>query len=82
MSKFYWIDPRCELHATYCKDNCFCCPYSHLPEMYDLEDGGIPATFFVHYMIGWKPHESQVSLTWTFDGILSVWLQVQRVAIQ
>lgn len=48
--------------------------------MYGLEDGGIPATFFVHYMIGWKPHESQVSLTWTFDGILSVWLQVQRVA--
>lgn len=28
-------------------------------EMYGLEDGGIPATFFVHYMIGWKPHESQ-----------------------
>ena len=29
--------------------------------MYGLEDGGIPATFFVLYMIGWKPHESQVS---------------------
>lgn len=28
-------------------------------EMYGLEDGGIPATFFVLYMIGWKPHESQ-----------------------
>ena len=50
--------------------------------MYGLEDGGIPATFFVHYMIGWKPHESQVSLTWTFDGIFSVWLQVQRIAVQ
>lgn len=28
-------------------------------EMYGLEDGGIPATFCVLYMIGWKPHESQ-----------------------
>ena len=28
--------------------------------MYGLEDGGIPATFFVLYMIGWKPHDSQV----------------------
>ncbi|XP_068752516.1 arginine-hydroxylase NDUFAF5, mitochondrial-like [Montipora capricornis] len=28
-------------------------------EMYGLEGGGIPATFFVLYMIGWKPHESQ-----------------------
>ena len=29
--------------------------------MYGLEDGGIPATFFVLYVIGWKPHESQVN---------------------
>ena len=29
-------------------------------EMYGLEGGGVPATFFVLYMIGWKPHESQV----------------------
>lgn len=28
-------------------------------DMYGLEDGGIPATFFVLYVIGWKPHESQ-----------------------
>ncbi|KAJ7373129.1 NADH dehydrogenase [ubiquinone] 1 alpha subcomplex assembly factor 5 [Desmophyllum pertusum] len=28
-------------------------------EMYGLEEGGIPATFFVLYMIGWKPHETQ-----------------------
>ncbi|CAH3133998.1 unnamed protein product [Pocillopora meandrina] len=28
-------------------------------DMYGLEDGGIPATFFVLYMIGWKPHDSQ-----------------------
>ncbi|XP_067020129.1 arginine-hydroxylase NDUFAF5, mitochondrial-like [Acropora muricata] len=28
-------------------------------EMYGLEGGGVPATFFVLYMIGWKPHESQ-----------------------
>ena len=35
--------------------------YSLYPlDMYGLEDGGIPATFFVLYMIGWKPHDSQV----------------------
>lgn len=62
LSEFFPV-ARCELHVNYCKVNCFCCPYSHFPEMYGLEDGGIPATFFVHYMIGWKPHDSQVSLT-------------------
>lgn len=30
-------------------------------DMYGLEEGGIPATFFVLYVIGWKPHESQVN---------------------
>ncbi|KAG8014505.1 Arginine-hydroxylase NDUFAF5, partial [Nibea albiflora] len=29
-------------------------------EMYGNEDGSIPATFEILYMIGWKPHESQV----------------------
>ncbi|XP_045905242.1 arginine-hydroxylase NDUFAF5, mitochondrial [Micropterus dolomieu] len=28
-------------------------------EMYSNEDGSIPATFDILYMIGWKPHESQ-----------------------
>ncbi|XP_025764206.1 arginine-hydroxylase NDUFAF5, mitochondrial isoform X3 [Oreochromis niloticus] len=28
-------------------------------EMYGSEDGSIPATFEILYMIGWKPHESQ-----------------------
>ncbi|KAM6941948.1 arginine-hydroxylase NDUFAF5, mitochondrial isoform 2-T2 [Lycodopsis pacificus] len=28
-------------------------------EMYGNEDGSIPATFEILYMIGWKPHESQ-----------------------
>ncbi|XP_029284369.1 arginine-hydroxylase NDUFAF5, mitochondrial isoform X2 [Cottoperca gobio] len=28
-------------------------------EMYASEDGSIPATFDILYMIGWKPHESQ-----------------------
>ncbi|KAM7008875.1 arginine-hydroxylase NDUFAF5, mitochondrial [Tautogolabrus adspersus] len=28
-------------------------------EMYGDEDGSIPATFEILYMIGWKPHESQ-----------------------
>ena len=31
------------------------------PEMYGHPDGGVPATFHVLYMIGWKPHESQVN---------------------
>ncbi|XP_030587944.1 arginine-hydroxylase NDUFAF5, mitochondrial isoform X2 [Archocentrus centrarchus] len=28
-------------------------------ELYGSEDGSIPATFEILYMIGWKPHESQ-----------------------
>ncbi|XP_040002240.1 arginine-hydroxylase NDUFAF5, mitochondrial isoform X4 [Xiphias gladius] len=28
-------------------------------EMYGNEDGSVPATFEILYMIGWKPHESQ-----------------------
>uniref|UniRef100_A0A672Y310 Arginine-hydroxylase NDUFAF5, mitochondrial n=1 Tax=Sphaeramia orbicularis TaxID=375764 RepID=A0A672Y310_9TELE len=30
-----------------------------LQEMYGAEDGSVPATFDILYMIGWKPHESQ-----------------------
>ncbi|KAK2817590.1 hypothetical protein Q5P01_025781 [Channa striata] len=29
-------------------------------EMYGHDDGSVPATFEILYMIGWKPHESQV----------------------
>ncbi|MEQ2183372.1 hypothetical protein GOODEAATRI_031964, partial [Goodea atripinnis] len=29
--------------------------------MYGSEDGSVPATFEILYMIGWKPHESQLS---------------------
>ena len=28
-------------------------------EKYGLEDGSVPATFQIIYMIGWKPHASQ-----------------------
>ncbi|KAM4771958.1 arginine-hydroxylase NDUFAF5, mitochondrial [Rhinophrynus dorsalis] len=28
-------------------------------EMYGEEDGTVPATFQIYYMIGWKPHDSQ-----------------------
>ncbi|XP_007890492.1 arginine-hydroxylase NDUFAF5, mitochondrial isoform X2 [Callorhinchus milii] len=28
-------------------------------EMYGSDDGSVPATFQIFYMIGWKPHESQ-----------------------
>lgn len=30
-------------------------------EMYGNEDGSVPATFDILYMIGWKPHHSQVN---------------------
>lgn len=30
-------------------------------EMYGHADGSVPATFEILYMIGWKPHDSQVS---------------------
>ncbi|XP_029449422.1 arginine-hydroxylase NDUFAF5, mitochondrial isoform X2 [Rhinatrema bivittatum] len=29
-------------------------------EMYGNSDGSVPATFQIYYMIGWKPHDSQV----------------------
>ncbi|KAF7689341.1 hypothetical protein HF521_012694 [Silurus meridionalis] len=32
---------------------------SDLQEMYGSEDGFVPATFDILFMIGWKPHESQ-----------------------
>lgn len=31
-------------------------------EMYRNEDGSVPATYQIYYMIGWKYHESQVTL--------------------
>lgn len=31
-------------------------------EMYRNEDGSIPATYQIYYMIGWKYHDSQVTL--------------------
>lgn len=33
----------------------------NISEMYGNEDKTIPATFQIIYLIGWKPHESQVS---------------------
>lgn len=36
-----------------------------LTEMYGSEDGSVPATFDILYMIGWKPHESQVRSQWS-----------------
>lgn len=41
-------------------DTSFCVVLSS--DMYGLEDGSIPATFQVLYMIGWRPHLSQVNL--------------------
>lgn len=34
--------------------------YFPVEDMYSNEDGSVPATFEILYMIGWKPHESQV----------------------
>lgn len=34
--------------------------FENVSEMYGNEDGSVPATFEILYMIGWKPHESQV----------------------
>lgn len=43
--------------------------------MYGNEDGSIPATFEILYMIGWKPHESQVrQVLWTVCFLLLVLL--------
>ncbi len=40
--------------------NCVILLIWFLLEMYGNEDGSVPATFQILYMIGWKPHESQV----------------------
>lgn len=56
--------------------------------MYGNEDGSIPATFEILYMIGWKPHDSQVwyhmlqifpchwinRISWRFIFVLNVFL--------
>ncbi|RVE76793.1 hypothetical protein OJAV_G00012170 [Oryzias javanicus] len=47
-------------------------------EMYGSEDGAVPATFQILYMIGWKPHESQAkpakrgSATASFGDLSSI----------
>lgn len=44
-----------------------CACFENVPEMYGNEDGSVPATFQIIYMIGWKPHESQVRhFVWLF----------------
>lgn len=34
----------------------------NVSEMYGHADGSVPATFQILYVIGWKPHDSQVRL--------------------
>ncbi|MBN3309190.1 NDUF5 hydroxylase, partial [Amia calva] len=40
-------------------------------EMYGSEDGSVPATFQILYMIGWKPHESQAKPAQRGSAMLS-----------
>lgn len=40
-------------------------------EMYGNEDGSVPATFQILYMIGWKPHESQAKPAKRGSGTVS-----------
>lgn len=35
--------------------------FIYVSEMYGNADGSVPATFEILYMIGWKPHHSQVT---------------------
>lgn len=39
--------------------------------MYGHADGSVPATFEILYMIGWKPHDSQVRSSGSFWVFLS-----------
>lgn len=38
--------------------------------MYRNEDGSVPATYQIYYMIGWKYHDSQVLILITFLPVL------------
>ncbi|XP_043912092.1 arginine-hydroxylase NDUFAF5, mitochondrial isoform X1 [Protopterus annectens] len=40
-------------------------------EMYGNDDGSVPATFQIFYMIGWKPHESQAKPAKRGSGTVS-----------
>lgn len=45
--------------------------------MYGNEDGSIPATFEILYMIGWKPHDSQVrrmSISYVQVSVQVLWV--------
>ncbi|XP_038662865.1 arginine-hydroxylase NDUFAF5, mitochondrial isoform X1 [Scyliorhinus canicula] len=41
-------------------------------EMYGNDDGSVPATFQILYMIGWKPHESQAKPAHRGSATLSI----------
>uniref|UniRef100_UPI00398F2ED3 arginine-hydroxylase NDUFAF5, mitochondrial n=1 Tax=Pristiophorus japonicus TaxID=55135 RepID=UPI00398F2ED3 len=41
-------------------------------EMYGNDDGSVPATFQILYMIGWKPHESQAKPAQRGSATLSI----------
>ncbi|XP_078086499.1 arginine-hydroxylase NDUFAF5, mitochondrial isoform X2 [Mustelus asterias] len=41
-------------------------------EMYGNNDGSVPATFQILYMIGWKPHESQAKPAQRGSATLSI----------
>uniref|UniRef100_A0A3Q1FW96 Arginine-hydroxylase NDUFAF5, mitochondrial n=1 Tax=Acanthochromis polyacanthus TaxID=80966 RepID=A0A3Q1FW96_9TELE len=47
-------------------------------EMYGNQDGSVPATFEILYMIGWKPHESQVRRTVFLTELTKITLKGER----
>ena len=49
--------------------------------MYGNDDGSIPATYQILYMIGWKPSDNQVKETLNFVAMIS-WNTTPTVARQ
>lgn len=55
--------------------------YLNVAEMYGAADGSVPATFEILYMIGWKPHHSQVGmLLWFLSMFLSSGENIQALS--
>lgn len=53
LNRFFFF-PTCIFFRLY--------PWFVFIEMYRNEDGSVPATYQIYYMIGWKYHDSQVFL--------------------
>ena len=49
------------------EDHVISCDLMLSLEMYGDNDGTIPATFQILYLIGWKPDQSQVIILWYYS---------------